>query len=249
MRLVYVLCTRIYRDYKFYQNTKFRGILLAWPGAHPFYSYDLHLPSSYMSKYKMYVDSGMQCILSGNNDGKTDHPSVHSHSQAGVSTLAPAPAWPGPEYCITHQLDLARFSRHMKTNTIWYYGSWVSWGDRDCDHLCFYREGFNLWKNCVNLITNTTTTILNLFFQIVLSWLGAHFLVCLLLDEKSGEWVAMLASVVSSGGQRSVQFGFELLISCTSALWGVLYPPSAHQAIDRILLGALEILFLLTLIH
>ena len=188
-------------------------------------------------------------ILSGNNDGKTDHPSVHSHSQAGVSTLAPAPAWPGPEYCITHQLDLARFSRHMKTNTIWYYGSWVSWGDRDCDHLCFYREGFNLWKNCVNLITNTTTTILNLFFQIVLSWLGAHFLVCLLLDEKSGEWVAMLASVVSSGGQRSVQFGFELLISCTSALWGVLYPPSAHQAIDRILLGALEILFLLTLIH
>ena len=42
------------------------------------------------SQRKLDVDSGMQCILSGNNDGKTDHPNVHSHSQAGVSTLTPA---------------------------------------------------------------------------------------------------------------------------------------------------------------
>ena len=72
------------------------------------------------SQGKLDVDSGMQCILSGNNDGKTDHPNVHSHSQAGVSTLTPAlaPAWPGTEYCITHQLDLARFSCHMNTSTV-----------------------------------------------------------------------------------------------------------------------------------
>ena len=190
----------------------------------------------------------MQCILSGNNDGKTDHPSVHSHSQAGVSTLTPAlaPAWPGTEYCITHQLDLARFSCHMNTNTVTMWWSWVSWGD--CDYVC----GLRMWEGCVITLLQIQlqSSWIYLFFQIVLSWLGAHFLVCLLLDGKSGEWVAMLARpVVSSGGQRSVQFGFELLISCTSALWGVLYPPSAHQAIDRILLGALQILFLLTLIH
>ena len=60
----------------------------------------------------------------------------------------------------------------------------------------------------------------------------------------------MLAPVVSSTRWKmSVQFGFELLISCTSALWGAWYPLGEHhQAIDRILHGAPQILFLLTLI-